>query len=94
VREITFADQISKPLEILMFERLEVGQIGGVGFIIAPIVRHNLYKIPQIFYVWNGDEFDAILNSLKRRVRLSTGSASRSSSSGSGRSSSSVASEE
>jgi len=26
VREITFADQISKPLEIIMFERLEVGE--------------------------------------------------------------------
>jgi hypothetical protein len=82
VREITFADQSSKPLEILMFERLKVNEIGEIGFIIAPIIRHNLYKIPQIFNEWTGTEFDAILMSVKRRLRPPTGSvASRPSSS-------------
>ncbi len=75
VREITFADEISKPIEILMFEKLKVGEIGSVGFIIAPIVRHNLYKIPQIFNEWKGDEFDAILRSVEKRLCPSSGSA-------------------
>jgi len=74
-REIIFADQISKPIEILMFERLEIGSIGGIGFIIAPIVRHNLYKIPQIFKDWKGTEFDTILKCVKGHLRPSTGSA-------------------
>jgi len=75
VREITFADQISKPLEILMFEKLKVDETGEIGFIIAPIVRHNLYKIPHIFKNWEGTEFDAILKCVKRHLRPSTGSA-------------------
>jgi hypothetical protein len=75
VREITFADQYSKPLEILMFERLNIDEIGEIGFIIVPIVRHNLYKIPHIFNDWKGTEFDAILKSVNRRLRPSTGSA-------------------
>ncbi len=74
VREITFADEISKPIEILMFEKLKVGEIGSVGFIIAPIVRHNLYKIPHIFNEWKGDEFDAILKSVEKRLCESTSS--------------------
>ena len=75
VREITFADQISKPLEILMCEKLKVDEIGEIGFIITPIVRHNLYKIPQIFTNWKGTEFDTILKCVKKRLRPSTGSA-------------------
>ncbi len=75
VREITYADQISKPLEILMCEKLKVDEIGEIGFIIAPIVRHNLYKIPQIFRNWKGPEFDTILKCVKRHLRPSTGSA-------------------
>ncbi len=74
MREITFADEISKPIEILMFEKLKIGEIGSVGFIIAPFVRHNLYKIPQIFNEWNGVEFDTILKCVKRRLRTSTSS--------------------
>ncbi len=58
-----------------MFERLTISEIGEIGFVIAPIVRHNLYKTPQIFNDWTGTEFDAILKSVKRRLRPSTGSA-------------------
>jgi len=74
-REIAFADKLSKPIEILMFERLEIGDIGSIGFIINPIVRHNLYKIPQIFKDWKGTEFDTILKCVKGHLRPSTGSA-------------------
>ncbi len=52
-----------------MFERLNVGEIGSVGFIITPIVRHNLYKIPDIFNKWTGSEFDIILKSIQSRLR-------------------------
>jgi len=74
-REIKYADQISKPIEVLMFERLEIGNIGDLGFIIAPIARHNLYETPQIINNWKGTEFDTILKCVKRRLRPSTGSA-------------------
>jgi len=74
-REIAFADGLSKPIEILMFEKLEIGNIGSIGFIITPNVRHNLYKIPQIFKHWKGTEFDTILKCLKGHLRPSTGSA-------------------
>ena len=56
-----------------MFERLNIGEISGVGFIITPIVRHNLYKTPDIFNEWTGSEFDAILKSIKSRLRPVTG---------------------
>jgi len=74
VREITFADQISKPLEIIMWEKLKIDECGEIGFIISPIIRHNLYKIPQIFNDWEGTEFDTILKCVKSRLRPSTGS--------------------
>ena len=44
VREILIVDQISKQLEILIFEKLEIGKIGGVGLIIA------LYISSQFFW--------------------------------------------
>jgi hypothetical protein len=51
-----------------MFERLNIGEIGGVGFIITPVVRHNVYKTPEIFNEWTGTDFEAILKSIKSRL--------------------------
>ncbi len=57
-----------------MFERLDViNEMGGIGFIIAPIVRYNLYKTPKILNEWKGEEFDSILKSIRSRLRPSTG---------------------
>jgi len=56
-----------------MFERLNIGEIGGVGFIITPVVRHNVYKTPEIFNEWTGSDFEAILKSIKSRLRPATG---------------------
>jgi len=55
-----------------MCERLKVDEIGEIGFIIGPIVRHNLYKTPQIFNSWDGAEFETILKCVKSHLRPST----------------------
>ncbi len=72
-REICFADQMSKPLEVLMFERLNMSEIGGVGFIITPIVRHPVYKTPDLLNEWSGQNFEGILKSIKSHLGAARG---------------------
>ena len=52
-----------------MFERLNIAEIGGIGFIITPLVRHNVYKNPQLLNEWSGSEFKDILNSIKSHLK-------------------------
>ena len=74
IREMNYADAtLKKPLEILMFEKLNIAEIGGVGFIITPLVRHNVYKTPRLLNYWSGKEFEDILKSIKSHLRPVTG---------------------
>jgi hypothetical protein len=52
IKEITFAQTCKKPLVILMLERLNISEIGCVGFIIASLTRFNFYKETNI--QWRG----------------------------------------
>ena len=76
IREITFADvTLQKPLEILMFENLDIAKIGGIGFIITPLVRHNVFNTSNLLNEWSGDEFNkGILKAIKSHLRPDTGS--------------------
>lgn len=47
-----------------MFERLMMDEIPDVGFLIDPLVRFNVYKSPEIFENWSGQQFDSILGAI------------------------------
>jgi len=64
IRELNFASESKKTMIVLMFERLQINEIGSVGFIISPLTRYNCYNDNKIFYTWSGPIFDSILKSL------------------------------
>ena len=67
--EVDYAKNLKKPMVILMFERLNIDDLGGVGFIICPKVRFNCYKDPSIFTNWHGNQlFDSILVAIKEHL--------------------------
>jgi hypothetical protein len=50
-----------------MFERFsksDMAEMGGVGFIVGPMVRFNCYKQPDIFQNWSGEIFDSFLQAI------------------------------
>lgn len=66
-REVEYAVTLKKPMVVLMFERLEIESLGGLGFIINPLVRINCYRFPK---EWNKEHFDAIYNNLNGTASL------------------------
>lgn len=70
IREINFASEAKKTMIVLMFEKLEINEIGSVGFIISPLTRFNCYNDKNIFYTWSGPVFDSILKSLNNCLKL------------------------
>ena len=62
--EIDYAKNLKKNIIVLMFERIPIAELGGVGFIIGPKVRFNCYKEPQIFDNWSGDLFNSIIEAV------------------------------
>ncbi len=51
---------------VLMFERINMEDLGGVGFIIGPKVRFNCYKNPDLLNRWCDNEMmDSILDAIK-----------------------------
>ncbi len=64
VREINFASSCRKPLVVIMLERLDIMDLGSVGFIIAPLTRLNFYKQdPEM--MWSGLMFENLTKSLQ-----------------------------
>jgi hypothetical protein len=64
--ELDYAKNIKKPIIVLMFERHEMGELGGVGFIIGPKVRFNCYKNLEMFNnLSNDDTFKSIMEAIK-----------------------------
>ena len=57
-REIEYASTLNKDFIVLMYDRLNIEDIGGVGIIINPFVRINCYKFST---VWLLEHFDSIL---------------------------------
>jgi hypothetical protein len=51
-----------------MFERLLIDNLGEIGFIVGPLVRHNCYKSPELLSTWSGDAFNSVLISIKRHL--------------------------
>lgn len=50
IDEINHARNIAKPMVILSIERLTIVELGGVGFIIGPLIRVNAYKFKPDFF--------------------------------------------
>ncbi len=63
---MTYADSIMKPIEIIMFEKLKIDEIGIIGFIINPILKHNFYTYPKNFDEWKEEQLDAIVKSIRQ----------------------------
>jgi len=67
--ELDFAKNLKKKMVVLMFERIDMEELGGVGFIIGPKVRFNCYKNPEMFKSWSGHEmFNSILSAIKEAI--------------------------
>lgn len=60
-------------MEVLMFERLLINDLGEIGFIIGPLVRHNVYKSADLLHTWSGDIFDVILKSIMGQLSTANG---------------------
>ena len=56
-----------------MFERLNVAEIRGMGFIIMELVRHPIYKAPSLLNEWSGIEFEGILKAIKSHLSEDSG---------------------
>lgn len=65
IHEINWAYNRRKKFIVLMFERLMMEDIPDVGFLIDPLVRHNIYKTPEIFEEWSGWAFEPIINAIR-----------------------------
>ncbi|CAF1106367.1 unnamed protein product [Brachionus calyciflorus] len=69
--EIDYAKNLKKNMIVLMFERLTISDLGGVGFIIGPKVRFNCYKDPQMFENCSGEIFESIIKEIKKNLEIS-----------------------
>lgn len=64
--ELDYAKNLKKPMVILMFERISMEELGGVGFTIGPKVRFNCYKNPGMFQNWSSCEmFNSIMEAIR-----------------------------
>lgn len=52
---------------VLMLERLEIGDLGGLGFVINPFVRINCYKYPER---WMKKNFEAVYEDMAVKIGL------------------------
>jgi tetratricopeptide (TPR) repeat protein len=75
IREITFASDSKKPIVVLMFQDLPINELGSVGFIIGPLLRHNCFSDINIFHSWSGDCFNSILKSINSLLNKRSNSA-------------------
>ena len=73
-KEITFANELQKPLIVLMMERIELRELGAVGFIISPKTRFMCYKEPEMFNNSSSKVFDTIIKSIKMELNSSNNS--------------------
>jgi len=75
IREITFASESKRPIVVLMFQDLPINELGSVGFIIGPLLRHNCFNDINIFHSWSGDCFNSILKSINSILNKRSNSA-------------------
>lgn len=65
IHEINWAYNRNKDFVVLMFERLSLDDIPDVGFLIDPLVRHNVYRNPELLESWSGKAFESIVNAIQ-----------------------------
>jgi hypothetical protein len=65
IREINYASINKIPLVIVMLERLNINELGSIGFIIASLTRFNFYTRVSNENVWSGEMFDSMLKSIQ-----------------------------
>lgn len=70
IQEINWAKLNKKPLIVLMFEDVDVTELESVGFIIAPLLRINLFEDKQVINSWNGPKFDELIKAINNALSL------------------------
>lgn len=65
IHEINWAYNRNKDFVVLMFERLSLDDIPDVGFLIDPLVRHNVYRNPELLESWSGKAFEPIVYAIQ-----------------------------
>jgi hypothetical protein len=76
ISEITYARDNCIPIIVLMMERLNLKEIGSVGFIIASKTRLNFYKETDDI-MWSGEMFEMLIKSIKNFFNLVNKESSR-----------------
>ena len=66
--EINFAIALKKPIIPLMFEKVSIAELKGVGFLISSLLRVNLYEDPNIFSKWEGDVATEIVKTINIKL--------------------------
>jgi len=62
--EINFANELRKPIIPLMFERVLIGELEGVGLLIAKLLRVNLFEEDSVLKTWTGDKVDEFVGAV------------------------------
>jgi hypothetical protein len=65
IREINYASINKLPLVIVMLEKLNINELGSIGFIIASLTRFNFYNQISNDNVWSGEIFDSMMKSIQ-----------------------------
>ena len=65
-KELQYANLLKKPLSVLMIDHMKYEEMGGIGFIIGPLLRVNCYKNKSD---WPDANLDEIVKSIKDNTR-------------------------
>ena len=55
---------------VLMFERLKIEDLGGMGFIINPLIRINCYN-----FKWTSEDYKSIFQTIDAKLNQEAGNA-------------------
>ena len=64
-RELDYASSLKKPLIIIMLEKLDMVDAGGVGFIINSLARYNFYKEKDVAKLFSSEMFESMINAIQ-----------------------------
>ena len=68
-REFTWALTLKKPMVVLMIERVDIADLGQVGFLANPLTRFNIYNDINNFKNGKSKEFSSAINAITSQVK-------------------------
>ena len=64
IREVSYALTLKKPCIILMIEKVDIVELGQLGFLASPLPRFNVYNDLEKFENGIGKEFELVMDSI------------------------------